>query len=224
MPWDSPFHPAEELIMAVSLPDARELPDDVLEALRLRAVRGCELGFTEADVADLLGVCRETVSRWWSAYARDGLDALPHDRTGRPTGTGRTLSDEQAEQIRAHLDAHRPEDVGIRPRSWTRPAVQQLIRNAFGIAMPVPDRRVVPAPVGVHGQATAPPRPEARSRGDTTSGSRSRTRPSSGGPRPEGARSTGATRPGRPRISTRRGGTRPRVSRSPWTCPALTSG
>src|SRR5215207_5127778 len=86
-------------LMAVPLPDARELSDEVLEALRLRALRGCELGFTEADVADLLGVCRETVCRWWSAYAEGGLDALPHERTGRPQGTGRTLGDQQAQQI-----------------------------------------------------------------------------------------------------------------------------
>src|SRR3954469_12048946 len=90
----------EGIIMAILLPDARELSDDVLEALRVRAVRGCALGFTEADVADRLGVCRETVSRWWSAYTRDGLDALPHDRTGRPPGTGRTLPDQHAQQIR----------------------------------------------------------------------------------------------------------------------------
>ena len=42
--------------MAITLPDARQLSDEVLEALRLRAVHGCELGFTEADVADLLGI------------------------------------------------------------------------------------------------------------------------------------------------------------------------
>src|ERR1700745_4075527 len=59
--------------MAVSLPDARQLSDEVLEALRLRALRGCELGFSEADVAELLGVARETVSRWWTAYAAGGL-------------------------------------------------------------------------------------------------------------------------------------------------------
>lgn len=123
--------------MAVVLPDARELSDEVLEALRVRALRGCELGFTEADVANLLGVCRETVSRWWSAYARDGLDALPHDRTGRPTGTGRTLSDPQAQQIQAQLAAHNPEDLGIPAPLWNRRAVQQLIRNALGIVMPV---------------------------------------------------------------------------------------
>ena len=40
--------------MAISLPDARELSDEVLEALRLRAVRGCQLGFTATELADLL--------------------------------------------------------------------------------------------------------------------------------------------------------------------------
>jgi len=123
--------------MSLLLPDARELSDEVLEALRVRAVRGCELGFTEADVADLLGVSRETVSRWWSAYARDGLDALPHDRTGRPQGSGRTLSDQQARQIQTALDAHSPEDLGIPAPLWTRRAVQQLIQKELGIAMPV---------------------------------------------------------------------------------------
>src|SRR6266536_5956858 len=85
--------------MAVSLPDARELSDEVLEALRLRALHGCELGFTEAEVADLLGVCRETVCHWWSAYAHGGLDALPHERTGRPLGSGRALTGGQADHI-----------------------------------------------------------------------------------------------------------------------------
>jgi hypothetical protein len=57
----------EVAAMAILLPDACELSDDVLEALRLRALRGCALGLTEVQVADLLGVARETVCRWWSA-------------------------------------------------------------------------------------------------------------------------------------------------------------
>jgi len=123
--------------MAISLPDARELSDDVLEAFRLRALRGCELGFTEAAVADLLGVCRETVCRWWSAFLQGGLDALPHDRTGRPQGTGRTLSDQQAEHIQQRLNAHSPEDLGIPAPLWNRRAVQLLIQQELSIAMPV---------------------------------------------------------------------------------------
>ena len=156
-----PFHPAEELLTAISLPDARELSDDVREALRVRAVRGCGLGFTETDVADLLGVCRETVSRWWSADPRDGLDALPHDRTGRPTGTGRTRSDPQAPQVRAHLDAPRPEDLGIPAPLWTRPAVPQLIREEFGMAMPV---RTVGPHLHRWGDTAKRPRGHARTR------------------------------------------------------------
>jgi transposase len=131
------LRPREEDLMAIPLPDARELSDEVLEALRLRALRGCEIGFTEVEVADLLGVCRETVSRWWSAYTQGGLDALPHERTGRPLGTGRTLSDQQGQQIQQQLNAHSPEDLGIPAPLWTRRAVQQLIGQELGIAMPV---------------------------------------------------------------------------------------
>ena len=123
--------------MAISLPDARQLSDEVLEALRLRALHGCELGFTEADVADLLGVSHETVSRWWTAYAAGGLDAIPGDRTGRPVGSGRTLSDEQAGRIRDLIDEHSPEDLGIAAAVWSRKAVRDLIGAECGIDMPV---------------------------------------------------------------------------------------
>ena len=123
--------------MAVTLPDARQLSDEVLEALRLRAVRGCELGFTETDVADLLGVARETVARWWSAYRAGGTEALPHDRTGRPRGSGRTLTDAQAARLQQLLDAHSPEDLGIAAPLWTRRAVRDLIRQECGLVMPV---------------------------------------------------------------------------------------
>jgi len=123
--------------MAISLPDARQLPDSVLEALRLRALRGCELGFTQADLAELLGVARETVSRWWHAYQTGGLAALPDDRTGRPTGSGRTLDDRQAATVQDFLDSYSPEELGIAAPLWSRRAVRDLIRDEFGIDMPI---------------------------------------------------------------------------------------
>jgi transposase len=127
----------EDNIMVLPLPDARQLSDEVLEALRLRALRGCEMGFTEADVADLLGVSRETVSHWWSAYAHGGLDALPHQRTGRPCGSGRSLDEDQARPLQALIDAHVPEALDIASPLWTRRAVQELIRRECGLAMPI---------------------------------------------------------------------------------------
>src|SRR4029078_10506071 len=103
-----PHHvrPWEEGFMAIPLPDARELSDEVLEALRLRALRGCQLGLTETQIAQVLGVARETVSRWWSAYADHGVQALPHRRTGRPLGSGRLLTDSQAQHIPHLLRTH----------------------------------------------------------------------------------------------------------------------
>ncbi len=123
--------------MALSLPDARQLSDEVLEALRLRAVRGCELGFTQTDIADLLGVSQETVSRWWTAYTAGGPGALPGDRPGRPVGSGRTLSEEQARHIQDLIDDHSPEELDISAPLWSRRAVRDLIGREFAIAMSV---------------------------------------------------------------------------------------
>jgi transposase len=119
--------------MALQLPDARYLSDEALQTLRLRALRGIELGYTEVDLADLLGVCHETISRWWTAYAAEGLESLPGGRTGRPLGSGRSLSDEQAQRIQDLIDHNVPEKLGIPHALWTSRAVRDLIRKEFGI-------------------------------------------------------------------------------------------
>lgn len=145
--------------MAISLPDARHLSDEVLEALRLRALRGCQLGYTETEMAELLGVSRETVSRWWTAYADRGLEALPGARTGRPVGSGRNLSDEPARRIQDRIDHHSPEELGIRAALWSRKAVRDLIRQECGIDRPV---RTVGAYLERWGDTAKVPRRHAR--------------------------------------------------------------
>jgi transposase len=145
--------------MAVTLPDARSLSDEVLEALRLRALHGCETGLTEAQVADLLGVRRETVCLWWTAYRRDGVGALPHRRSGRPLGSRRLLSDEQARHIQDLLDHKQPRQVGIAAPLWNRRAVAALIRQEPGVT---PALRTVGAYLQRRGYT--PQRPARRSR------------------------------------------------------------
>src|SRR4051794_31654984 len=121
--------------MSIQLPDARQLSDEALQVLRLRALRGIELGFSEVDLAQLLGVCHETISRWWTSYRAEGLDSLPGGRTGRPLGSGRSLSDPQARRIKRLIDDHSPADLGVAHALWTRRAVRDLIRKEFGIEL-----------------------------------------------------------------------------------------
>jgi len=119
--------------MSIELPDARHLSDEALQVLRLRALRGLELGYSERELADLLGVCHETISRWWTAYVADGLEGLPGGRPGRPLGSGRALSDAQAQLICGRIDSYAPEQVGIAHALWTRRAVRDLIRRECGV-------------------------------------------------------------------------------------------
>jgi transposase len=123
--------------MSIELVDSRQLSEEVLEALRLRALRACELGHTQAEVAEILGVARETVSRWWVAYQEDGLDGLPHERTGRPLGSGRLLTDDQAQRIQDLITTHTPEQLDIPSPLWSREAVRELIAKEFNIDLAV---------------------------------------------------------------------------------------
>src|SRR5947209_5400798 len=123
--------------MAIPLPDTRQLSDETLEALRLRAVRARAMGLPEATIADALGVARETISRWWNAYLRGGHAALPGDRTGRPLGSGRALDDDQARHLQELIDHHTPDQLGIAAPLWTRRAVRDLIHQEYAFWMPV---------------------------------------------------------------------------------------
>jgi transposase len=121
--------------MPIQLPDARQLSDEAIQVLRLRALRGIELGYSEVELAELLGVCHETISRWWTSYRTEGLGSLPGGRTGRPIGSGRSLSETQAGRIRGLIDDHSPAELGIAHALWTRRAVGDLIRKEFAIEM-----------------------------------------------------------------------------------------
>jgi len=123
--------------MAIELPDGRRESDDVLEALRLRAVHARELGYAVIDIAAILGVREETVSRWCSRYDRGGQEALPGDRTGRPIGSGCLLNREQEQGIQQTIETKDPEKLEIPSALWTRQAVQELIKQQVGIRLPI---------------------------------------------------------------------------------------
>src|SRR3954469_20743891 len=123
--------------MAIDLPDGRRESNEVLDALRSRAVHARELGYAVVDIAAILGVRQETVSRWCSKYQQGGKEALPGDRTGRPIGSGRLLGSEQEQGIRQAIETKSPQELEIPSALWTRQAVRELIRQQLGIRLPI---------------------------------------------------------------------------------------
>src|SRR3954462_12417109 len=123
--------------MAIELPDGRCESNDVLDALRLRAVHARELGYAVVDIAAILGVREEKVSRWSCRYERGGEEALPGDRTGRPIGSGRLLDREQERRIQEAIETKTPQELEIPSALWTRQAVEELIKQQIGIRLPI---------------------------------------------------------------------------------------
>ena len=123
--------------MAIELPDGRRESNEVLDALRLRAVHARASGYAVADIAAILGVRAETVSRWCSRYERGGQEALPGARTGRPMGSGRLLDTEQEQGLQQAIETKTPEEFQIASALWTRPAVRDLIRQQLGLRLPI---------------------------------------------------------------------------------------
>jgi transposase len=123
--------------MAIELPDGRSESNDVLEALRWRAVHARQLGYAVVDIAAILGVREETVSRWCSRYEHGGPEALPGQRTGRPVGSGRLLTQEQEHALQQLIETKSPQQLGIASALWTRQAVRELIHQQIGIRLPI---------------------------------------------------------------------------------------
>jgi transposase len=123
--------------MAMELPDGRCVSNGVLDALRLRAVHARQLGYAVADIAAILGVREETVSRWCTRFDRGGQGALPGDRTGRPVGSGRRLNEQQEQTVQQTIEAKCPQELAIPSALWTRQAVRELIHQQAGIRLPI---------------------------------------------------------------------------------------
>src|SRR5208337_1792641 len=95
-----------------------------------KAIKAILDGKKQLEVAQILGVTRQTVGTWVKKFRNGGEKALKGQRKGRPKGG--TLLSWQAAQIARTIQDRHPEQLRLPFYLWTREAVAQLIEQRFG--------------------------------------------------------------------------------------------
>lgn len=109
------------------------MPQAAQEELRRRAVRLVDLGKTQVEVAETLGVRRQAVGRWVRAHRLRGDQALAAGKRGRRPGEKTALTPSQQAQISKAIREKNPDQLKLPGFLWTRALVCELIERRFGI-------------------------------------------------------------------------------------------
>ena len=100
-----------------------------LELRRRHAAGLLAKGRSQADVARMMGVSRQTVSRWARALAQDGLRGLRRaERAGRKPRLSASQLTELARVVRAGARAS-----GFPTDAWTGPRLAKVVHRRYGI-------------------------------------------------------------------------------------------
>lgn len=117
--------------------DARKLTPEAQQQLRHQAIRLRKRGFTHHQIAEIIGAHPTRICRWCRAYETGGPKAVTLRKRGRRPGSGRRLSGEQERQLRQMIRDKTPDQLKLAFALWTRLAVQQVVRQQWGLQLPI---------------------------------------------------------------------------------------
>ncbi len=92
---------------------------------------------SRTTVAEIAGMSKTHISTLWQAYQCQGMDALWPKKRGRRYGQKRRLTAEQEAAVKQLLKDHTPDHFNLEFALWTRKAVRQLIKQQYGIDLPL---------------------------------------------------------------------------------------
>jgi transposase len=118
--------------------DMRHLPEDVRMQTRKQAIRLIfEKKKTQVEVAELLGVHKNSILLWVKEYRANGYEGLKGNARGLKPGEGRLLTPDQEKQVQKMIVDKMPDQLKLPFALWTRKAIQSLIIREFGIQVAV---------------------------------------------------------------------------------------
>lgn len=117
--------------------DALKLSTEAQQVLRHQEIRLKNARRTHKEIGEIIGVQPTTACQWYKAYKSGGAKAIRIEKRGRPIGKYRTLLLEQEKGIQKSIWDKYPDQFKLSFVLWTRIAAQQLIKQLWGIKLPL---------------------------------------------------------------------------------------
>lgn len=118
--------------------DARSLSQDCLEEKRFTAISLRKKGISRKEVAAIIGVTAETVSKWSKMEKLGGKNALKKGKRGRKFSDKRKLTPEQEKEIKKLIIDKTPDQYKLPFALWNRESIRILIEQKYGVIYCLP--------------------------------------------------------------------------------------
>jgi len=124
-------------VVSMEKTDARKLSPETQYEIRKQVIRLRKQGFPHKVLSAGLGISVGCANKIWQRYKKEGSKAIKLGVRGRRLGECRTLSVDQELAVSKALIDKTPDQMKLPFALWTREAVKLLIRQWFGIEMPI---------------------------------------------------------------------------------------
>ena len=115
----------------------KTISQETRKTIKQQVIRLHKKGKSESDIADSVNISYQAVSRIVRAYKKEGMNCVKEKIRGRKSGEKRSLSKQQERGIQRIIIDKNPDQLKLAFCLWTRAAIQQLIRNKYGINIPL---------------------------------------------------------------------------------------
>jgi transposase len=124
-------------VVVMQATDMRSLSREARHERRVQVIRLRKAGRTYDEIAELTGLSRTGVFDICKRHEVGGAKALRDAPGGRRVGEKRLLSPEQEATVRKLIADKTPDQLKMVYALWMRQAVSELLRERFGIELPV---------------------------------------------------------------------------------------
>jgi len=117
--------------------DAKRLSQVEQYQLRKSIIRLLKKGIAPDEVGNMLGVSRSHVYATKKTYDEKGIEGIKPGKRGRRKGDQRILTPQQEWEIKQTIVDQHPEQLKLPGCMWTRENIRDLIKQSYGIDMPL---------------------------------------------------------------------------------------